>query len=580
MKNLIIKILILLLLININTRSFAQWETVYSFWEPGFYGINSIYFFDYNNGIAAGAGVDTTSTKNVAIIVKTMDSGLTWDTLLFSLDSASFQQIFVTNDSTFIAVGAKGDPLFFNKTGMIARTTDYGNSWDIKMVNSPLLSLFFPNDSIGYAVGRNGLILKTIDAGTNWINISPDTISQYSSVLFINDTIGFACRYDSSIIIKTSDGGNNWLNTFIGGFSPPENIFFSSDSIGYFILNDFDSLRIFKTSDGGNTWNLYSTIYTSPSISNDLLFINDTTGYLVGQFFILKTEDGGKTWVWQVVYPDIVGDDLMDVFFLNEDTGFAAGLGQFYKTTNGGECLQAANFSFTDSLLTVYFNDSMFNSTNWLWYFGDGDTSTLQNPIHTYDSAGTYNVCLTVTSICDTVTICDSITLTCPKPISLFDYTDSLLTVNFSDSSTGATSWFWDFGDGNTDTTKNPTYTYSNPGTYSVFLVVTNTCGSDTTTQMVTVDVLGINEKWLSYKIKLYPNPNDGKFFIRYSIPDKQSVEFIIFDVMGRKLKTFQLEGGIKELNIAYKELKNGLYSYQVIVNNRVILTDKLVIIK
>jgi len=49
---------------------------------------------------------------------------------------------------------------------------------------------------------------------------------------------------------------------------------------------------------------------------------------------------------------------------------------------------------------------------------------------------------------------------------------------------------------------------------------------------------------------------------------------------MGRKLKTYQLENDMKKLNITNNALKNGLYFYQVIVNNGVILTDKLIVIK
>ncbi|MBW8049825.1 MAG: PKD domain-containing protein [Cytophagales bacterium] len=237
-------------------------------------------------------------------------------------------------------------------------------------------------------------------------------------------------------------------------------------------------------------------------------------------------------------------------------------------------------FGYTDLLLTVNFSDSSTGAANWLWDFGDGDTSTLQNPIHTYDSSGIYNVCLTVTNLCGSDTICDPVTVVCPNPVALFGYTDSLMTVNFSDSSTGAANWLWDFGDGiGTSTAKDTTYTYASAGAYWVTLTVTNPCGSDTTTRLVAVDVLGINEIWLSYKIKLYPNPNTGNMQLDYEFQEGQEGELIIFDIMGRKLFTYPLVNG-NTINISEGSLKNGLYFYKIIINDVIVKTDKLIILK
>ncbi|MCH8318393.1 MAG: PKD domain-containing protein, partial [Bacteroidetes bacterium] len=139
-----------------------------------------------------------------------------------------------------------------------------------------------------------------------------------------------------------------------------------------------------------------------------------------------------------------------------------------------------ANFVYSDSGLTVNFTDSSQNATTWLWNFGDGDTSILQNPTHTYDSAGTYIVCLGTGNSCGSDTSCDTLTVICILPIAYFTYTDSNLTFSFTNSSTNATIWFWDFGDGNTDTVQNPVHTYDSAGTYNVCLTAQNTCGSNT----------------------------------------------------------------------------------------------------
>jgi hypothetical protein len=71
-------------------------------------------------------------------------------------------------------------------------------------------------------------------------------------------------------------------------------------------------------------------------------------------------------------------------------------------------------YMFTASNDTCYFTDTtqFFNSTQqWLWDFGDGDTSTLQHPIHHYTNPGTYMACLTVTDSCDSRMVCKYITI-------------------------------------------------------------------------------------------------------------------------------------------------------------------------
>jgi len=153
--------------------------------------------------------------------------------------------------------------------------------------------------------------------------------------------------------------------------------------------------------------------------------------------------------------------------------------------------------------LTVNFTDkSTGNPTSWSWDFGDGGTSTAQNPSHTYNSPGTYTVKLTATNSCgsDTETKVDYITVSGSAPVADFvgDPTSGTapLTVQFTDQSSGnPTSWSWDFGDGGTSTEQNPSHTYNDPGTYTVSLTVTNAYGSDTETKTdyITVSAGGGN---------------------------------------------------------------------------------------
>lgn len=162
---------------------------------------------------------------------------------------------------------------------------------------------------------------------------------------------------------------------------------------------------------------------------------------------------------------------------------------------NVTEPAPVASFSGTPTLgetpLVVYFTavDSGKIST-WSWNFGDGGTSSTQNPSHEYISAGTYSVSLSVTGPggSDTETKVNYITVTEPSPVANFSASPKSgvvpLTVDFTDLSTGnVTAWDWDFGDGGSSSAANPFYAYLNPGTYPVSLMVSGPGGTDTKTE-------------------------------------------------------------------------------------------------
>lgn len=155
-------------------------------------------------------------------------------------------------------------------------------------------------------------------------------------------------------------------------------------------------------------------------------------------------------------------------------------------------CDVSADFSGTPLSgcypLTVQFTDlSTGPVISWDWNFGDGTPhSSLQNPSHTYQNAGTYTVSLKVTSdsCTNTETKINYVTVL-TAPVANFQGSPttgaSPLTVNFTDLSTNSpTSWDWNFGDGTTHSyVKNPSHIYNNPGDYTVTLIASNSCGSD-----------------------------------------------------------------------------------------------------
>ncbi|MFA6225266.1 MAG: PKD domain-containing protein [Methanoregula sp.] len=209
---------------------------------------------------------------------------------------------------------------------------------------------------------------------------------------------------------------------------------------------------------------------------------------------VLQTPSYKKRGFWQIgqstlVKPVIAGLLLiiLGALFIPSCAAVSTPVASFVSTVTTGT-----------TPLTVQFLDSSTNSpTSWSWSFGDGGTSALQNPSHTYATAGTYTVTLTATNTdgSNTVTKIGYITVTYAIPVAGFtsNVTSGAtpLYVQFTDISTYTpTSWSWTFGDGGTATTQSPIYEYTDEGTYTVSLTATNSAGSNTTysTGYITVE--------------------------------------------------------------------------------------------
>lgn len=141
-------------------------------------------------------------------------------------------------------------------------------------------------------------------------------------------------------------------------------------------------------------------------------------------------------------------------------------------------------------LVVQFQSTSSGNPTAYAWVFEGGApaTSTLANPLVTYATPGTFDVQLTVTNNVglDTLILVDYITVLHPAA-SGFSYSTNGSTASFSDTSAYATSWLWDFGDGQTSSDQNPTHTYTADGSYTVMQIAFGICGSDTSLAVVTI---------------------------------------------------------------------------------------------
>lgn len=140
-----------------------------------------------------------------------------------------------------------------------------------------------------------------------------------------------------------------------------------------------------------------------------------------------------------------------------------------------------SGFAFDTNEMTVTFANTSENADSYTWNFGDGETSTEENPTHTYSKGGTYTVKLTAVS--DNGHDLESKNVTVvwpgPAPIAEYSFEKDGLTVNFTNASENAVSYKWEFGNNYSSTDESPSHTYTAPGTYTVILTAIGEDGTE-----------------------------------------------------------------------------------------------------
>ncbi len=208
-----------------------------------------------------------------------------------------------------------------------------GWEWIETGFNYILMDIEFPEgqNQVGYSVGQSltysgvGIVIKTIDGGTTWTQLTPDGIPGLEGMSFVDLQTGYAAGWDG-YVIKTTDGGNTWdtLNVATGMWEISDIEFWDAN---HGVIAEYYGTYV--TADGGQTWTTATGMTIMPY---KLDYASADVIFAVGGNGVCKSVDGGYTWT-----ESFSGALLLGVDFPDEQNGLAVGdMGVVLQTNNGG----------------------------------------------------------------------------------------------------------------------------------------------------------------------------------------------------------------------------------------------------
>lgn len=412
--------------VNVTIQPYGEWIEEVSAFTAASRGINHISIVD-PNVVWALAYDGTATAANVQEFTKTINGGATWTPGTINVQNTnlgiSMIHAFDANKAWLAAY-----PTAAGQTGGIWITNNGGTTWTRQNTATFSNAASFTNivhfwdANIGFCQGDpiNGEfeMYTTINGGTTWTLVpaanipNPLNANEFGYVRGI-EVVGDHVWFTTSVgrVYHSTNRGVNWtVNTspvadFGGAVTTgvTANLSYASTTDGLIVNN---SGAVYKTVNGGTSWT--PVITTGSVFTNGLCFIEGTniaftTGAAAGASGSSYSADGGTTWniidTEQHLYVEFTNPSVGWSGWFNADA-VTAGI---WKWNNLSSTMVP---DFSTSPLTVCVNAPVNYTDNtsgsapvsWQWLFPGGtpSTSTLQNPVVTYASAGIYDVTLTV----------------------------------------------------------------------------------------------------------------------------------------------------------------------------------------
>jgi photosystem II stability/assembly factor-like uncharacterized protein len=391
---------------------------------------------------------------------------------------------------------------------------------------------------------------NSLFAQSGWSTLNLPSVTNSRGIYFKNANTGIVSDF------KTTNGGQSWVN--INPSSEINALSFPDTAIGYCIASTSGGQNIYKTTNLGNNW----VIQQSPSALGltGLYFININTGYACGgAHSIIKTTNGGNNWI-------LLNDNFpfyyyTNIYFVNTLTGFITGYtdtGYVIKTTDGGQNWNIKYFTGQQfhSIFFINSNTGFIGGTN---LFVTTNSGVNWNQKFGYNSPPMFSIYF-------------------PSPstgYACYANGDIIKTID------GGNLWLRQY----------PVTSYA---LYSIFFInndVGYACANDHGIVLKTTNGGGppIGIKSIDTEIpdrfslsQNYPNPFNPVTIINYELPTAGLVKMVIYDILGREVKTLVNEkqsAGKYKVDFDGTNLPSGVYFYRL-ESGDFVSTKKMVLLK
>lgn len=521
----------------------------------------------------------------------TLDGGTNWTSKPINLKTPDLRISMIqalNKDTAWVAA--------FDETasgnGGIFYTYNRGNTWT-KIPNLYANEASFPNvvyffnENEGFAqgdpIGNDLECYYTTDGGKNWTTV-PDADmpnaqdQEYGTVDRYAATTNFLYfSTNKGRIFKSANKGKTWT-AFQTPLASVDLVRFSSDNYG--IVGQYDqntsSYEYYYTNDGAQNWEKLET--KGPVMMADLVSVpgSENMFFSVG----LNSETGrgasfstdyGVNWA---LIPETEFEYFMTAGFSDITNGW---FGEYSTSPTKGGIIKYNGNSILAAFSTntqtacenkdvVFQNQSFAQNTlaSYQWKFGTDATPATANTAGphqvVYSANGLKTITLTVTDNQGKKSVREEKLFVEKTPVADFSFEVQGARVVFTNQSTDALSYAWNFGDGTTNQTESPMHDYTENNTYNVALTAINNVCEDVLEKQVNVTNVSI-DKMNQLGLKIYPNPATDRINIEGLKTNGASV--IILDLNGKKIKQTNANAQNK-LSLDISNLPVGIYFLEV----------------